>query len=95
MSSYKPLLRLRGESGWASNALRFATAAEALSWATETQQVWRGCRPDPQDRSVEWTSAPARHRWRPGVGLTELRSTNGPKDDRKTVKIRSCEEREQ
>lgn len=63
MTSYIPMIKGVGEDKWSGNALRFATADEALGYAKDLQGRWMGCKAGADNRHAEPSEDPVSHAW--------------------------------
>jgi hypothetical protein len=66
MTSFIPQIKGIGEDKWSGNGLRFATADEALAYATDLQSRWMGCKGGAENRNAGESSDPVSHVWRNG-----------------------------
>ena len=67
--SYQPQVRGVGEEAFTGNALRFATAEEAINYCINLQSRWMGCKGGAENRRALECDEPATHRWLQGRGL--------------------------
>jgi hypothetical protein len=64
--SYVPEIKGIGADRWIGNGLRFATAEEALAYATDLQGRWMGCKAGADNRRAGESTDPVSHVWRDG-----------------------------
>lgn len=64
--SYNPQVKGVGEDQWTGNGLYFATADEALAYASDLQSRWMGCKAGAENRRAFESDEPVNYAWRDG-----------------------------